>query len=396
MILKPNCECCDADLPPDQSGAVVCSFECTFCEACAEQLLGYRCPNCGGELLPRPRRSALKLTQHPASDERVLKEHKCRGYTEQAETLRTATGVLHGSLLLPVGKPKAWVLIISGSGPTDRDSNTAGQQYKNNCLRYLALDLAAHGIASLRYDKRGAGQSAAAGANEAVLTFDTFIEDAKAWFAMLRLRATGPVSIVGHSEGAQIATRVAEKLSVASVVNLCGAGRPLDELLLAQLRGKLPEALYKKSEQILTYLHELSLHEQHRKVKSKLLSRFNSAPIKPPEIPAELHSLFKPSKHAFYVSRMRERPDRELETLKCPVLIVSGDADIQVELQDYERLHKAKPDAQKVRIEGMNHLLKSVGTSATLQGKSYVDAGMSVHEQLVSVLTEFLLPAPKR
>lgn len=396
MLLKPNCECCDADLPPEQSGAVVCSFECTFCEVCAEQLLGYRCPNCTGELLPRPRRSVETLTQHPASEERVLKEHKCGDFCEHAEILRTATGVLHGSLLLPAGEPKAWVLFVSGSGSTDRNGNTAGQQYKHNCLQYLALDLAAHGIASLRYDKRGVGQSAAAGVNEAVLIFDTFIEDAKAWFAMLRLRATGPASIMGHSEGAQIATRVAEKLSVASVVNLCGAGRPLDEILLAQLKGKLPEALYKKSEHILTYLHELSLHEQHRKAKSKLLRRFNSAPIKSPEIPAELHSLFKSSKHAFYVSRMRERPDRELETLKCPVLIVSGDADIQVELQDYERLHKAKPDAQKIRIEGMNHVLKSVGTSAALQDKSYVDVGMSVHGELVTVLTEFLLSSPRR
>ena len=396
MLLKPNCECCDADLPPEQSGAVVCSFECTFCETCAEQLLGYRCPNCGGELLPRPRRAADKLTQRPASSERVLKEHKCRSYREQTETLRTATGVLHGSLLLPAGKPKAWVLIIAGSGPTDRNGNTIGQQYKHNCLQYLALDLAAHGIASLRYDKRGVGQSAAAGPNEAVMTFDTFIEDAKAWFATLRLRATGPVSIVGHSEGAQIATRVAEKLSVASVVNLCGAGRPLDEILLAQLQGKLPDALYKKSEDILAYLHELSLHEQHRKAKSKLLRRFNSAPIKAPEIPAELHTLFKQSKHAFYVSRMRERPDRELETLKCPVLIVSGDADIQVDLQDYERLHKAKPEAKKLRIEGMNHVLKSVGVSSTLQHKSYVDAGMAVHGLLVLTLVEFLLPSKRR
>jgi pimeloyl-ACP methyl ester carboxylesterase len=358
--------------------------------------LGYRCPNCGGELLPRPRRSTEKLTLHPASQERVLKEHKCRDYIEQDETLRTATGVLHGSLLLPACKPKAWVLFISGSGPTDRNGNTVGQQNKHNCLRYLALDLAAHGIASLRYDKRSVGQSAAAGANEAVLTFDTFIEDAKAWFALLRLRATGPVSIVGHSEGAQIATRVAEKLSVASVVNLCGVGRPLDEILLAQLKGKLPDALYKKSEDILAYLHELSLHEQHRKSKSKLLRRFNSAPLKSPVIPVELHTVFRQSVHAFLVSRMRERPDRELETLKCPVLIISGEADIQVSLQDYERLHQAKPDAEKRRIEGMNHVLKSVGASSTLQHKSYVDTGMAVHGLLVVTLAEFLLQSKHR
>lgn len=392
MKLKPNCECCDTDLPADRFGAVVCSFECTFCVDCAEGLLGYRCPNCGGELVSRPRRPAEVLEEHPGSTERFVKTHGCRKFQTEHEILRTATGELHASLLLPQGKPKAWVLLVSGSGPTDRDGNTAGQPKGSHCMRYLALGLAAQGIASLRYDKRGVGESAAAGGNEAVLTFDVYVEDAKAWLAALRLKATGPVSIIGHSEGAQIATRVAEKLSVASVVNVCGAGRPMDVLLLEQLKPRLSATLFKKAEELIAYLHDLSLHEDFRpKTKPKLLQRLQPKVDNTPSIPPELYSIFAPSKHPFWVSRLRERPDRELETLRCPVCIVSGSADIQISLNDYERLCQVKPDAKQLRISGMNHVLKDVGDDPQLQSRSYGDPALPVHGELIGQLVSFLL-----
>lgn len=76
LILKPNCECCDKDLPPDAADAMICSFECTFCSECAdERLPGGVCPNCGGELVRRPVRPAEKLAKFPASTERVRKAH---------------------------------------------------------------------------------------------------------------------------------------------------------------------------------------------------------------------------------------------------------------------------------------------------------------------------------
>jgi hypothetical protein len=77
LQLRPNCECCDKDLPGDSDAAFVCSFECTFCRSCAEEVLKGRCPNCGGELQPRPRRAAEKLLRYPASTERVLKKDGC-------------------------------------------------------------------------------------------------------------------------------------------------------------------------------------------------------------------------------------------------------------------------------------------------------------------------------
>ncbi|SEE36533.1 DUF1272 domain-containing protein [Pseudomonas deceptionensis] len=73
LELRPNCECCDCDLPPDTSQARICSFECTFCATCVEQKLGGLCPNCGGELLARPRRPA----NNPPSGARVYKPEGC-------------------------------------------------------------------------------------------------------------------------------------------------------------------------------------------------------------------------------------------------------------------------------------------------------------------------------
>ncbi len=77
LDLRPTCECCDRALPPEATDARICSFECTFCAACADGVLAGRCPNCGGELVARPRRPAGALARHPASARRVVKPDGC-------------------------------------------------------------------------------------------------------------------------------------------------------------------------------------------------------------------------------------------------------------------------------------------------------------------------------
>lgn len=77
LQLRPNCECCDRDLPPDSLEALICSFECTFCRSCASTLPAGKCPNCGGELVARPRRPMAKLAANPASTKRVLRDGGC-------------------------------------------------------------------------------------------------------------------------------------------------------------------------------------------------------------------------------------------------------------------------------------------------------------------------------
>jgi len=78
LQLRPNCECCDKNLPPDSTEAVICTFECTFCTDCAQTVLGGVCPNCGGNFSPRPIRPAHLLARYPASSERVLKRGGCK------------------------------------------------------------------------------------------------------------------------------------------------------------------------------------------------------------------------------------------------------------------------------------------------------------------------------
>jgi acetyltransferase len=110
LEIRPSCECCDADLPPESSLARICSFECTFCATCAERHLNGRCPNCGGELLPRPRRPASKLEASPPSSVRVFKPAGCRTVTTVGGSTRSSSTVVvrrvaatDTSLLEPLG-----------------------------------------------------------------------------------------------------------------------------------------------------------------------------------------------------------------------------------------------------------------------------------------------------
>jgi uncharacterized protein len=123
-------------------------------------------------------------------------------YVAQPATLATATGTLHGTLLAPQGGPAVPVVLIHpGSGPTDRDGNSPLLAGKNNSLRLLAEGLAARGIATLRIDKRGIAESAAALGTEADLRLETLVADAAAWLELLRRDPRfDRVIVLGHSE----------------------------------------------------------------------------------------------------------------------------------------------------------------------------------------------------
>jgi hypothetical protein len=93
LDLKPNCECCDKDLPPDAVDARICSFECTFCQNCTENVLHGACPNCGGNLTPRPIRPFPALTKYPASTDRVVKTKPCQAVEQDDWTLKAFVAV---------------------------------------------------------------------------------------------------------------------------------------------------------------------------------------------------------------------------------------------------------------------------------------------------------------
>ncbi len=256
-------------------------------------------------------------------------------------TVKVADGELAGSMLLPDGHgPWSVVLILTGSGPTDRDGNQFRLPGKNNSLKQLAEGLARHGVASLRTDKRGVGGSASAVKSEAEMRFGFLVGDARQWINLLQAddRFTS-VTVAGHSQGAQVGMNAAWLAGADGFVSLAGPGRPILTILREQLRTSLSIRSRVKANAIIEEL------EAGRLV---------------PEPPTELTILFRPSVQDFLISWQRSDPVKDLARLSCPVAIVQGLNDLQVTEQDARLLFGAKPTASLLLLQGINHLFKPV------------------------------------
>jgi hypothetical protein len=287
-----------------------------------------------------------------------------------AQTDVTA-GPIHGTLLLPsdMSKPVPVVLLIAGSGPTDRDGNTAMIGGHNDALKMLATDFAMNGIASLRYDKRGIAASAGAMTKESDIRFDAYIDDAVAWCNQLHEPRFSRVVIAGHSEGSLIGMVAAKKCGAAGFISLEGPGFPAADLLRTQFKGHLPEPLIAKNEAIL-----------------KSLEAGKTVDDTPPELAA----LYRPSVQPYLISWFHYDPAKEIAALTIPILVVQGTTDIQVSLDDAKRLAAANPRAKLVVIEGMNHILKMVSGDLQAQLPSYGDPKLQLSEKLTPQLVQFV------
>jgi uncharacterized protein len=282
--------------------------------------------------------------------------------------LVTPTGTLDGTLQLPATKPTTVVLIIAGSGPTDRNGNSLGLGLDSDAYKLLALDLAQRNIASLRFDKRGIGASAAAMSSEADLRFDTYIDDAAGW--LRKLHADGRFStiiVAGHSEGSLIGMVAAQRAPADAFVSLDGAGRPIAVVLREQLKPKLTPQLYATSDAIITSLQ-------------------NGESVA--AVPPELMLLFRPSVQPYLISWFKYDPAVEIAKLRIPVTIVQGTADAQVTMADAQALHNAAPSSRLVVVQGMNHVLKhapDVSSQAAIL-KAYQDPSLPVEPQVVDAV----------
>ncbi|MGJ7916062.1 alpha/beta hydrolase [Massilia sp. LXY-6] len=293
---------------------------------------------------------------------------------ERPIALETPGGAVHGTLRLPAGAEKMpVVLIVAGSGPTDRDGNSAMIPGRNDSLKLLAEALAQAGFASVRYDKRGIAASRAAAPEEAQLRFDTYVEDAAAWIATLKAdpRFTS-VAVIGHSEGALIGMLAAQRAGAAAYVSLAGAAEGPAAVLRKQFAGKLPPPLAADNERILGAL------EQGRTVA---------------EVPPALAALYRPSMQPYLISWMKYVPTEQIARLRMPVLIVQGSTDIQVDAAQARALKAARPDAALVLIPDMNHVLKEVPLDSQHPLASYGDPSLPLHPQLAGSVTAFLRTA---
>lgn len=289
---------------------------------------------------------------------------------EEDITLNTPTGDIYGKLILPDGgTPCPVVLIIAGSGPTDMNGNNAGMT--NNSLLYLARELAAGGIATVRYDKRAIGKSAAACTNEEDLRFDHYIDDAAAWADKLAgdSRFT-KVIIAGHSEGSLIGMVAAQRSkAVKGYISIAGCGSPAYEILEEQLKSQ-PEWIQEQSASICKELREGRTVE---------------------EVPCYLMSLYRKSVQPYLISWFAYNPAEEVAKLDIPVLILQGDMDIQVGVDEAEKLHAAQPHSELHIIKEMNHILKHCNTMQQMaQLATYKDANLPLKAELVRLIVEFI------
>lgn len=288
------------------------------------------------------------------------------GYFELDQTLQTSTGELSGTLTVPILKGTFPVaLIIAGSGPTDRNGNNA--QMKNNSLQLLAHELAAQGIASLRYDKRGIGASKDAMISEENLRFENYAEDAKAWAAQLKADSRfRELIIIGHSEGSLLGMLACEQADV--FVSLAGAGRPIDDILKEQLATQLSgkKKLLRAANDGLSKLKEGKLVE---------------------DAPVELFGLFRPSVQPYMMSWMKYDPAVEIWKLKIPIVIIQGTTDLQVKEEDARLLFMAHPlNSRLIIIEDMNHILKIAPLDRTKNIETYSNPELPLAPELCRVL----------
>lgn len=296
---------------------------------------------------------------------------------EEAVRLETPTGTLHGTLLTPAGAgPHPVALIIAGSGPTDRNGNSAFLAGANNSLKLLAEGLAERGVASVRYDKRGVARSRAAAPAEIELRFENYVDDAAAWLLQLRSDSRfSTVATAGHSEGSLLGMLATEKARADAFVSVAGVARRASEVLRDQLRPQLSPELWAESERILAEL------EAGRTAGS---------------VPAALGSLYRPSVQPYLISWFRYHPAAEIARLSVPVLIAQGTTDVQVSVEEAHALKLARPDAELLIVEGMNHVLKLVPADLAAQQASYSDPSLPVAPALIDRTAHLIRSAPPR
>lgn len=291
-------------------------------------------------------------------------------------------GYLYGTLLNPLAGAETAVLLIAGSGPTDRDGNNP-LGVRTDSYRLMAEALAEAGIASLRYDKRAIGRSTLDDPTAIPdLTLDDYIADAAALADYLAGEGYRHVVLAGHSEGALIALCAAQQSeAVDAVITLAGAGYPFDQILRIQLAGRLapahPELLF-EAEGIIAAL------KRGEKVDMTYRSR-------------ELYALFNPGVQAFMISSMRYDPRKELRALRVPVLILNGDNDLQIAPDNAHALAAARPAAAKRIIPGMTHVLKH-SDDRTLEGQVrtvYADPSLPLDPALIGEITAFIRTLPE-
>lgn len=285
---------------------------------------------------------------------------------EMIVNINVDSGVLEGTFL-KADNSEVVALIIAGSGPTDRNGNNPSMV--NNSLKMLAEELKQAGISSLRYDKRGVGASVNAGLAEDDLRFEHYIDDAEKWLSFLHSQNEfDHIAVIGHSEGALIGMIAAQSVIVDSFVSVAGVGQSADKVIQEQLASQ-PATVSEPSKSILEKLANGMIVEN---------------------VPANLRMLFRPSVQPYLISWFKYKPLIEFKKLEKPSLILQGDTDIQVSVEQAKLLYNSNRHADLHIIDGMNHVLKAAPLDRESNVKTYNDPKNPLVPEVVSEISRFL------
>lgn len=263
--------------------------------------------------------------------------------------IQTQTGVIKGSFI-DKGKDEL-VIIIPGSGPTDRDGNSMMLDGKNDSLRMLANALKGKGVSTYRYDKR----------TESDLLFDDFVDDLVSVIKYFRDEGYEDITLAGHSQGALVSFIAANNESVERVISLSGAGYPIDIIIAKQLGVDSIEPF-------------MEMVKNDEPFEGQLES---------------LKMLFNKEVLAFLESWIKYNPAKELMNISVPVLLVRGTNDLQVFKEDINILKETKPDAKVLIIEDMNHVFKIVEDEKENM-ESYTSINYKISDILIEEMMKFL------
>lgn len=257
------------------------------------------------------------------------------------------------------------IILIAGSGPTDRNGNTLGLA-TTNAYKWLAEGLAEVGQNIFTYDKRIIAQIKKQTVDESKGVFEDNVADLNLILTQLHQKYP-KIVLMGHSEGALIGLLAARKPYITKYISLAGPGESIDKTLSKQIAQQAP-FLQKTADEIL----------------NTLKSGQTVANIIP-----MLEPLFRSDVQPYLISWMQIDPVLEIQKINIPILIIQGDQDLQVNTLQGTNLQEANPKAQLVTIPGMNHVFKNV-TSQEENMQTYKDGSIPLHKELIPTLLLFL------
>lgn len=277
---------------------------------------------------------------------------------------------VEGTLLIPndVVKPNL-IIIIGGSGPTDRNGN---QNFsKNNSLKKLADDLSNNEIATFRYDKRIVKQLKL-GAIDKNILFDDYVTDAISTIDYFKKnRAFNKIYVLGHSQGSLVGM-LAAKGRADGFISIAGVGQPIDAIIIEQIEKTYP------------------VFTQDAKRIFGILKKGK----KTDDYPTELAAIFNKDIQSFMMNWMQYNPQEEIKKLQMPILLINGTKDLQVEPKEASLLNEASPNSTVKLIDKMNHVLVTIEGDNIENSKSYNEAFRKISPELIEDITDFIKTKP--